>query len=62
MIDPNTGVAPFFNVNVEVVIVNGSMASLKVALIILLSATFVARFNGSVLVTVGDAPVANLHT
>ena len=56
-----TGSRPLKRVKL-VGIVNGSIASLKVALIILFSATFVARFNGSVLVTVGAAPVAKLHT
>ena len=64
---PETGVVPCFKVKVAVVIVNGSIASLKVAAIPWLIGTPVAAFAGSVELTVGAvmsgvAPVAKLHT
>ena len=45
---PETAVAPCFKVNVDVVIVKGSIASLKVAVIFVLIATPVAALAGTV--------------
>ena len=64
---PETGVDPCFNVKVRLVIVNGSIASLKVAVIFVLIATPVAALAGTVRLTVGAvvsgaAPVVKLHT
>ncbi len=56
-----------FTVKVAVAIVNGSIASLKVAVTTLLVATPVARSSGIVEITVGAvvsgaAPVVKVHT
>ena len=61
---PKTVVAPCLTVNVVALIVNGSIDMLKVAVTILLSATPVALFTGSVEITTGEtaAPVVNVHT
>ena len=64
---PATGVAPCFKAKVNVVIVSGSIALLKMAATFLLRATPVAPFAGSVEVTVGavvssTAAVIKLHT
>ena len=58
---PETGVTPSIKVKVDVVIVKGSIAMLKLALITLFRATFVARFNGSVEVTMGIALVVKVQ-
>ena len=50
---PGRGVAPCFRVKVTVVIVKGSIASLKVALRFWLIGTPVAALGGTVRVTVG---------
>ncbi len=64
---PETGVAPCFRVNEKVEIVSGSIASLNVAVISLLVATFVTALAGIVELEVGAvvstvAPVVKLHT
>ena len=63
---PDTGVVPRFKVKVVVVIIDGSITSLKVAVMILFRATSVAAFAGSVEITVGgvtsaEAPVVKLQ-
>src|ERR1043166_2654567 len=63
---PATGVVPCFKVNVRVVVVNGSIASLKVAAIFWLTATPVAALAGTVKLTMGAvvsaaAPVVKLQ-
>jgi hypothetical protein len=57
-------VVPCFNVKLVVLIVDGSITILKLAVIVLLSATPVALLLGSVEVTVGATivPVVNFHT
>ena len=50
---PGTAVAPFFNVNVAVVRVSGSMASLNVAATEVFTATPVVPLAGDTDVTVG---------
>ena len=60
---PATAVVPCFRVKVEVVMVSGSIGTLKFALIILLRITLVALLVGSVEITVGAIlPVVNVHT
>ncbi len=51
---PATGSSPCFKVNVDVPIVRGFIASLNVAVTILLRVTSVASFDGSVEITVGE--------
>ena len=50
---PKTGVSPCFKVKVTEIIVNGFIASLKMAVIALLIATPVAALTGMVELTVG---------
>ena len=64
---PETAVVPCFKVKVTVVIVKGSIASLKVAVTALLMVTPVAALAGTVELTVGAvvsgvAPVVKVHT
>ena len=61
---PGIMFAPWLSVKVVALIESGSMASLNVAVIILLSTTPVALVAGSVEITVGAArePVVNVHT
>src|SRR3990170_4300317 len=64
---PDTGVVPCFRVNVAVVIVKGSIASLNVARIFVLIGTPVAAEAGDVKLTRGGVvsaiePVVKLHT
>jgi hypothetical protein len=60
---PATGVAPGpVKVNVAAVIVAGSMASLNVAEIAVLTATAVAPLAGIVETTVGGTSVVKVHT
>src|SRR5438445_83319 len=61
-----TGVVPSIRAKLVVMVVNGSIASLKTAAIFLLTATAAAAFAGSVKLTVGAvmsgaAPVVKLH-
>jgi hypothetical protein len=63
---PETGVAPCVKEKVAAVIVAGSIASLKVAVMFPLTSTLVAVSAGSVELTVGAvvsavAPVVKLH-
>jgi hypothetical protein len=61
--EPATGEAPGpVRVNVAVLIVAGFMASLKVAEIIVLTATPVDALTGTVEITVGAATVVKVHT
>jgi hypothetical protein len=61
--EPATGVAPGpVRVNVAVLIVAGFMASLKVAEIVVLTATPVDPLTGTVEITVGAGAVVNVHT
>ena len=61
---PGITVVPAIKVKEDVVIVRGSIVSLKVELISLFSATSVAVFTGSVEVTVGAVtfPVVKVQT
>src|SRR4029077_16851975 len=60
---PPTGVSPGpVTVNVAAVIVAGFMASLNAAEIVVLTATAVAPFTGTVETTVGGAAVVRVHT
>ncbi len=64
--DPETGLEPWVTVNVVEVIVAGSMASLKVALLFRLMPTPMATSIGSVETTVGamvsaTVPVVKVH-
>src|ERR1041385_7740989 len=58
--EPATGVVPCFRVKLVVLIVEGSIVSLKVAAIFLLIATPVAAFAGSVELTVGRVVSAGI--
>ncbi len=58
---PGTLVAPCFSRYVAAVRVEGFMATLKVAVTVLLSATSTAVLSGSVAITVGAAPVVNVQ-
>ena len=63
MTTPATGVAPGpVTVKVAPVMVVGSIASLKVAEMGVLTATAVARFAGTVDRTAGGGAVVNVHT
>jgi hypothetical protein len=64
---PGTGVIPCFKVNVVVVIVKGSIGSLKVAVMFALTATPTSPAAGIVEITVGAVvspvvPVSKVHT
>ncbi len=64
---PATGVVPCFKVKVAAVIVKGSIASVKMALILLLMATPVSVLWGKMELTVGmvvsaATPVVKVHT
>jgi hypothetical protein len=61
--DPVTAVAPGpVSVNVVVLIVVASIGTLNVAEMVVLTATVVALFAGTVETTVGGAAVVNVHT
>ena len=63
MTTPATGVAPGpVSVKVPALMVVGFMASLKVAEIVVLTATAVAPFTGIVEATVGGGAVVKVHT
>ena len=63
MTTPATGVAPGpVRVNVAPLIVAGFMTSLNVAEMVVLTATAVAPFVGTVETTVGGAAVVKVHT
>jgi hypothetical protein len=57
---PGTFVEPCFNVNVELLIVDGSIDSLKVKLMSELRETPVTLLTGSVAITVGFLPGLSL--